>query len=153
VEGGLNHEQRTIRAYAQDRLNIDIKSSTDLWDVADYETAMEYNRGGSQANGPTSENFVMDWECRGLTQWLKDCTTIFGHDFLAQHQAGVFPLIKGIAIDIHAVKSSFRDYVLYLKRYYNAADQTLQRNQSTKQARSWSRRQQVMFLGVWPTDR
>ncbi|PVF92389.1 hypothetical protein CPB86DRAFT_841679 [Serendipita vermifera] len=141
--------KRTIRAYTQLRLGIDVKSSTDIWDIADRATAQEYNRGGSQASGPTNENFVMDWDCPGHTQWLKDCVVIFGHDFLAQHKAHFFPQIKGMIIDISVVKSSFRDYVLYLKRRYNAAhvdpiDAAHQRANASKNARSLSRRRQLL---------
>ncbi|PVF91945.1 hypothetical protein CPB86DRAFT_845663 [Serendipita vermifera] len=141
--------KKTIRSHAQERLGIDVKSSIETWDVANHQDALEYNRGRSKAKGPTSENFVMDWDCTGLTPWTRDCTTIFGHEFLMQHQAHGFASIKGMIIDISLVKSSFRDYILYLKRRYNAEhkepmEASDQRNKANKQARSWSRRQQLL---------
>jgi hypothetical protein len=137
-------------------LGINVKSSTDTWNAADYATATEYNLGVSQANGPTIENFVMDWECRGLTQWLKDCTVLFGYDFLDQHKAHTFPLIKGMIIDIGVVKSSFCDYILYLKRQYNTDDATQtdaadQRAKAKRSARSLGRRRQVCSYEMFYT--
>jgi hypothetical protein len=129
-------------------LGIDVKSPINVWNVANYTTAVEYNLGESQGDGPTIENFAMDWECRGLTQWLKDCTILFGFDFLEQHKANAFPSIKGMNVDIGTVKSAFRDYVLHLKRQYIAEDVTPieaanQRTRAKRRARSVSRRHQV----------
>lgn len=90
----------------------------------------------------------MDWEFPKLTQWTKDCVVIFGRLFLAQHRAKAFPLIKNTAIDIGFVKSSFRAYIMYLKRLYNSnrddpIDASRKRLQAARQSRSLSRRRQV----------
>lgn len=88
------------------------------WPKAADETAQEYNTGGSQENGPTVENLIMDWSYPGLTQWTKDCATIFAADFLSQHKACSFPLIYRVSVDEAMVTTSFKDYVLYLKKKY-----------------------------------
>jgi hypothetical protein len=104
--------------YAQERLHIDVKSSIETWPVVDDAIARRYNDEDQKVTGPTNDRLVMDWSRPGLTQWMRDCTTIFGADFVAQHKAHTFPLIQHLVVDIGMVKNSFRDYVLYLKRSY-----------------------------------
>jgi hypothetical protein len=117
--------------------------------VPDIDDVTKYNTEAN-GNGPTNEDFAIDWFCRGLTQWTKDCATIFTSDFIAQHRMGNFPLLRG-QIHYSVVKSAFTEYVLYLKRRYiketlDPEAAAVQKRIADKRSRSLNRRQQVIPL-------
>jgi hypothetical protein len=143
--------QKTLREYAQERLDIDVKASIETWPVADHDTAQKYNEQVAHVQGPTNSSFIMDWSCPGWTQWSKDCATIFAHDFSAQIQGGAFPLLRG-QIGHDSIKNAFRDYIKYLKRRYTkeSADPVhaaAEKAKADKRSRSVNRREQVRV--VW----
>jgi hypothetical protein len=139
--------QRAIRKHAQERLQIDIGQPTNTWPSADISQVLEFNSGGFPQSGPTNEEFLMDWGCAGLTDWTKDCITIFTADFVSRHHNGEFPALSG-TITNESVSSAFRDYVMYLKRKActETKDAKLAASKKViadKRSRSLNRRHQV----------
>jgi hypothetical protein len=106
--------------------------------VPDVDDVTTYNTEAN-GNGPTNEDFAIEWFCCGLTQWTKGCATIFAVDFIAQHRMGNFPLLRG-QIHHYDVKSAFTDYLkrLYIKETLVSIAAASQKRNANKRSQSSS---------------
>jgi hypothetical protein len=136
-----------IRAYAQKRLGINVRSPCSTWPHLDPAQVELYNDGKPATVYPNNTELRLDWEFHSLTPWTKDCATIFANEFCAQHQNGAFPLIFK-KITPAEISKMFITYVMYLKRRYHREEKDIEeakqrKDIADKRSRSLGRRDQV----------
>jgi hypothetical protein len=144
--------QDAVRTHIRERLQINPSDPITKWPTADKLRVKQFSTGELPEQGPTNTYLLMDWNSPGKTDWMKDCATIFSHDFVNRHHNREFPLLKG-TITVDEVTKAFNGYVCYLKRSFckkltDAHSAAAKQAADLRRGRSLNRRKQVIPLSI-----
>lgn len=138
-----------MRNHACERLGLDRDLRPSDWATADPDQVKDYNskNPSKSCKGPDNECLRLDWGFKGVTNWTRDCASIFAADMYASKQDGDFSWVR-YPFTENEITDAFMGYVIPLKRKYRremddpmlAAEHQAVVN---KRSRSFSRRKQV----------